>query len=87
MGAVGRSQRRTIAALEIVAQDELAVVLGQDQVEPRSREVGVEQKLRVGNDNGVRRRMARNRIDMDVRTRRPALAIGEERGVKFARVI
>ena len=66
MGAIGRGQRRALLALEIVVQHQLAVVLGEDEVDARALEVAGEQQMRVGNDDRVRRRMCRNAVDMDV---------------------
>ena len=65
MGAVGRGQRGALLALEIIVQDEFAVVLGKDQVDAGSLEIPVEQKLRVGNDDRVRGRVRGQMIDVD----------------------
>ena len=66
MGAIGRGQRGALLALEVVVQDEFVVVAGQDQVDAGPLEVAGEQQMGVGNDDGVRRRMRRNAIDMDM---------------------
>ena len=65
MGAIGRGQRRALLALEVVVQDQFAVVAGQDEVDARALEVAVEEQIGVRNDNGVRRRMRRNAVDVD----------------------
>ena len=43
MGAVGRGQRGALLALEVVVQDQFAVVVGQDQVDAGPLEICVEQ--------------------------------------------
>jgi hypothetical protein len=41
-------------ALEVVMQDDFAAVAGENEVNARPLELGIEQQLRVGNDDGVR---------------------------------
>src|SRR5207248_11430961 len=53
MSPIGRCQRRALLALEVIVEDQLALVLGQDQVDARPLEVRVEKQLRVGNDDRV----------------------------------
>ncbi len=67
MRAVRRGQRRALLAAEIVVDGEMLIVPGQDEVGARPREVGMEQKLRVGNDQRVRRCMDLRGIDVDMR--------------------
>jgi hypothetical protein len=59
----------------------------QDEIKAGPLEIRVKEEMCVGNDNGVRGRMAMHGIDMKKRMGRPALAISRNRGVKFARVI
>ena len=66
VGAIGRSQRGALLALEVVMQDELAVVAGENQVDARPLEVAVEQQVGIRNDNGVGRRMRRNAAYLEV---------------------
>ena len=66
VGTIGGSQRRPLLALEVVMQDELAVVAGENQVDARSLEVAVEQQVGIRNGNGVGRRMRRNAADLEV---------------------
>jgi len=47
--------------------DEMLIVLAQHEVGARPREVGMEQELRVGNDQCVGRGMRLGGIDIDVR--------------------
>ena len=86
MRAVGRGQRLVLLALEVVMQDELAVVAGQDQVDARALEIGVEQEMRVGNDDRIRRRMHMAGIQMGEMGMTPRAFRGN-RAVKFASVI
>ena len=67
MRAVGRGQRRALLALEVIVQDQLAVVLGKDEVDARSLEIAVEQQMRVGDDDRAGRRMRGNAVDMRMR--------------------
>jgi hypothetical protein len=46
-------------------QDQFVVALGQDQVNAGALEVGVEQEMRIGNDDRIRRRMDMARIQLD----------------------
>ena len=87
VGAVGGSERGVLLALEIVVQDEFAVVLGKDQVDAGSREIAVEQKLRVGNQDRIRGGVRGQMIDVDIGGRMRARAVRRNRGVKFANVI
>ena len=57
MRAVGRGDRRALLALEVIVQDEFVVVPGQDQVDAGALEIAIEQELRIGNDDRIRRRM------------------------------
>ena len=66
VGAIRRSQRGAFLALEVVMQDEFAVVAGEDQVDPRPLEVAVEQQMGIGNNYGVGRRLRRNPADLEV---------------------
>ena len=50
-------------------------------------EIRIEQEVRIGNDDGVRGRMSRKRVEVDVGMRSRALAIRGKRGIKFANVI
>ncbi len=75
-----------IRALEVVVQDEFAVVAGQDQVDAGALEVGVEQEMRVGNDDRIRRRMHMAGIQMGEMGMTPRTFRGN-RAVKFASVI
>ena len=53
MGAIGRSQRGALFALEVIVQHDLAVALGEDQIDARPLEVAVEQQLSIRNSYGV----------------------------------
>ena len=66
VGAIGRSQRRPLLALEVVMQDEFAVLSGQNEVDARPFEVPGEEQVGIRNDNGVGRRMRRNAADLEV---------------------
>ncbi len=66
MGAIGGGKRRVLVALEVVVQNKLAVVTVQDKVEAGALEIGMKKEMRVGNDNGVRRRVALHGIDVKI---------------------
>jgi hypothetical protein len=69
-------------------QDETAVVLGEDEVGARPRIVGVEEELRVGNDERAGRRVRLGRIDVDVRmVEMRSRTFRNKRGVVSASVI
>ena len=68
MGAIGRSQRRPLLALEVIVQHDFMAVAGNDQVDARALEVAGEEQVRIRNNDSAGRRMPRNRADMDVRT-------------------
>src|SRR5260370_37378436 len=90
MGAVGRCQRSALLTLEIIMQDEFAVVVGKDQVNAGSLEVAVEQKPRVRDDDRVRRRMrgvVSKSLDVARAMGMQTRAVSRQPGVKFARVI
>ena len=94
VGAIGRRQRGALLALEIIAQDELLVVLGKNQVDAGSLEISVKEQLCVRDDNRVRRSVRRrNGLDVDVpvgmRTQAISgqLGVSGQRGVEFAGVI
>ena len=90
MGAIGRRQRGALLALEVIVQDQFVVVLGKDQVDAGPLEVAVEQQMRVGNDDRIRRRMRRvrgNRLDVAMPMRMQARAVSGKLGVEFASVI
>ena len=59
----GEASARPLLALEVIMQDDFAVVAGEDQVDARALEIAGEEQVRVRNDNGVRRRMCRNFVD------------------------
>jgi hypothetical protein len=86
MRSVGRGQRLVLLALEVVVQDEFIVVVGQDEVAARTLEIGAEQKMRVGNDDRIRRRMRMAGVQMDEMGMIPR-AVRGNRAVKFASVI
>ena len=72
MGAVGRRQRSALLALEVIRHDQFVVVLGKDQVKAGSLEISVEQQLRIGDDNRIRRSVRsgrRNGFEVAVRMR------------------
>ena len=70
VGAIGRGQRGAFLALEVLAQHELLVATGEDQVDARPLEVAVEQQMSIRNNYGVGRRMCRNLVDMEIAGRR-----------------
>ena len=70
VGAIGRGQRGALLALEVLMQDELAVAVGEDQVDARPLEVAVEEQMGIRNNYGVGRRMCRNLVDMELAGRR-----------------
>ena len=79
VGAIGRRQRGALLALEVILQDQFAIVPGKDQVDAGPLEVAVEQQLRVRDDNGARRsmgRVRRNGLDVDVRNAAPEPSTG-----------
>ena len=86
MGAVGRGQRGALLALEVIVQDQFVVVVGEDQIDAGPLEVSVEQQMRVGDDDGVRRNVrGSDSFDMmasacGMRTR----TVNRQLGVKFA---
>ena len=82
MRAVRRGQRRALLALEIVVQHQLAVVLGEHEVDAGALEVAGEQQARVGDDDRVGRRMRRNGVDMGRASRLRAVATWK-RSVEF----
>jgi hypothetical protein len=86
MRAVGRGKRLVLLALEVVVQDEFVIVLRQDQVDARALEIGIEQEMRVGNDDRIRGRMHMAGIQMDEMRMIPQAFRGN-RAVKFASVI
>ena len=75
VGAVGRGQRGALLAPEVLAQHELAVAIGEDQVDAGPLEVPVEQEMSIGDNYGVRRRMCRNLVDMEIAGRRKMAAL------------
>ena len=88
MGAIGRGQCRVLLALEVIMQDDLVAVVGQNQVDAASLEIAMEQEMRVGNDDRIFRSLRMRWIDMNVRVRMlRTVAICGKRGVKFASVI
>ena len=70
VGAIRRGQRGAFLALEVLGQHDLAVTTGEDQVDARALEVAVEQQMSIRNNYGVRRRMCRNLVDMELTGRR-----------------
>jgi hypothetical protein len=73
MGAIERRQRAVMLALEVIMHDQFAVGVGKDQVDAGPLEVCAEQQMRVGDDNGICRRVrgVRDyRIDMRMGMRR-----------------
>ena len=66
VGAIGRRQRRPLLALEIVMQDEFAVLGGQDEIDARPLEIAVEEQMGIRNNNGVRGRMRRNAAGLEI---------------------
>jgi len=68
-------------------QDEFAIVLGQDQVDAGTLEVRVEQELRIGNDDRVRRRMRMAGVKMDIGMGGAPMASRRNPAVEFASVI
>ena len=64
-------------------QDQFAAVAGENQVDAGTLEIAGEQQMRVRNDNGARRRMRQNAVDVDVPTQMSALAVRQHVG-KFA---
>jgi len=87
MRAVGRRERGPLLALEIVGQDHVAAVDRQDQVNTGSLEIGIEQKMRVRNDDGSRGRVSRRSIEPHMIMRGRTEAVGEMRGARFTSVI
>jgi hypothetical protein len=83
MGAIGRSQRRPLLAFEVIMQDDFMAVAGNDEVDARALEVAGEEQMRIRNNNGVGRRMARNGSNMDMRTGVSTQAVRRQVG-KFA---
>jgi hypothetical protein len=69
IGAVGRSQRRALVALEIVRQHQFLVIPGDDEVEAGPLEVAVEEKIGVLDDDRIRRRPGVHRLDLQLRLR------------------
>jgi hypothetical protein len=57
MRAIRRRNRGAFLALEIIVQDKIVMILGNDQVVPGPLEIAMEKKLRVRNNERVRRRM------------------------------
>jgi hypothetical protein len=86
MRAVGRSERGAVP-LEVVVNDKFVVIPGKDQVRAGSFVIGVEQKLGVGNDDGIGRRVDLRGIHMHIRVRMRSRAFMVKRGVEFASVI
>ena len=70
VGAIRRGQRGAFLALEVLGQHDLAVTAGEDQVDAGALEVAVEQQMSIRNNYGVRRRMCRNLVDMELTGRR-----------------
>ena len=66
MSAIGRGQRGPLLALEVVVQNQFAVVAGKNEVDARALEVAGEEQMRIGNDDRVGRRMRRNGVDVDM---------------------
>ena len=70
VSAIRGSKRGAFLALEVLMQDEFAVAVGEDEVDPRPLEVAVEEQIGIGNNYGVGRRMCRNLVDMELAGRR-----------------
>ena len=83
MRAVGRGERLMLFAFEVLVQDELVIVTGEDQVDAGAFEIGIEQEMRVGNDDRICRRMDMAGIEMDEMGMIPR-AVRGNRAVKFA---
>ncbi|XIA66134.1 hypothetical protein ACFIOY_08680 [Bradyrhizobium sp. TZ2] len=80
VGAIGRSQRRPLLALEVILQDEFAVIAGENEVDARPLEIAGEEQMGIRNNNGVGRRMCRNFVDTHVPNRLGTLAVGQQIG-------
>lgn len=101
VGAIGRGERRALVAPEIIVNDEVVPVMGQNEVETRALELAVKDQVRIGNNDGTIGQMAvrlrreglgvkglgDEQIDMDIGGRVGTLAVQGNRGVKFASVI
>jgi len=87
MGAIGRRQRGALLALEVILQDQFAVVPGQDQVDAGSLEIPLNSSCASGTTMARRAPMRRHRIDVDVRMVRRTRAFKRQFGVEFAGVI
>ena len=74
MGAIGRGQRKAVLTLEVVMHDQFAVGVGKDQVDAGPLEIGAEQQMSIRNDDGVRRRVRRRRIGLDMGMPRQAVS-------------
>ncbi len=83
----GEASGGALLALEIIVQDEFAVVLGKDQVDAGALEIGVEQKMRVGDEDRIRGRVRGQMIDVEIGGGMRPRAVRRKRGVKFANVI
>lgn len=68
MRTVGRSQRRSLLALEIVVQDNFTAVAGNNEVDARALIVAGKEQMRIRNYNSVGGRMARYGATLDMRT-------------------
>jgi hypothetical protein len=87
VSAIGRGQRRALLALEVIVQDQLLVVVGQDQVDARPLEVSAEQQLGVGDDNRIRGSMRGRAIDMRMHHGMRIRPINRQLRVEFANEI
>ena len=59
VGAIGGCQRGSLLALEVIVEDQFAVIPGEDQINAGSLEITVEEQVGIRNDDGVRRSMDR----------------------------
>jgi hypothetical protein len=75
VSAIGRSQCGALLALEVILQDQFAVITGEDQVDTGPLEISGEEQMRIANNDGAWRRARRNTVDMDVCARMSALAV------------
>ena len=79
-GSVRRGKGCSFVASEIIGHDDFMAVLLQDQVEARTLELGIEQEMRVGNDDRVvRRGMRASVLDVNELLSRFTRTLGKRR--------
>ncbi len=82
-GAIDGGQRPFVA-LEVVGEHELAIGVGDDEIDAAALEVASEEQMRVLDDNRVRRRLGRHRLDMRLRLGVVSHAIGRQSAIEFS---